>query len=155
MLGKHAGASPREFESRLLRWLNMLLVKTYISPSKIHGTGLFAAEDIKKGTVTWKFDSSIDILITKKQMSRLPRITQEFIKEYGSLSNLSHKYVLSADNARFTNHSSKPNLETKIIKGEPEAIAVANRDIEKDEELTINYRSFDQLSAKSQQNYLK
>ena len=33
----------------------MLLVKTRLAPSPIAGIGLFADEDIKKGTVTWRF----------------------------------------------------------------------------------------------------
>lgn len=133
----------------------MLLVKTYIAPSKIHGIGLFADENIKENTVTWKFDPAIDILLSEKEIAKLPNITQEFIKEFGSLSKLSNKYILSADNARFTNHSSHPNLESKIVTGEPEAIALANRDIKKGEELTIDYRGFDRLSEKSGQAYLK
>jgi len=133
----------------------MLLVKTYISPSKIHGIGLFADEDIKKGTTTWRFNPTIDILICEKEKSELPEITQKFIEEYGSLSKLSNKFVLSADNTRFTNHSSQPNLDAKIIEGEPEAIAVANQDIKKGEELTIDYRTFDKISdVVSGQDYL-
>ncbi|MDO8341401.1 MAG: SET domain-containing protein [Candidatus Woesebacteria bacterium] len=132
----------------------MLLIKTYLAPSRIHGIGLFANEDIKKGTITWRFDPAIDILITEEQISRLPINVSEFIKEYGSLSKSSHKYVLSADNTRFTNHSSKPNLESKFSDEESEAIAIANRDINKGEELTIDYRVFDKLSENSKQDYL-
>jgi uncharacterized protein len=132
----------------------MLLVKTYIAPSKIHGTGLFAVKNIAKGTITWRFDPAIDIAITPKQLAQLPKVAREFVEEYGSLSILSGNYIISADNARFTNHSSIPNLDTKIAKDEPEAVAVANKEIAKGEEMTIDYKSFDKISAKSGNDYL-
>lgn len=133
----------------------MLLIKNYLAKSKIHGLGLFAGENIKKGTATWKFNSLIDILITEEDLSNLPKVAQEFIKEWGSLSKLSKKYVLSADNARFTNHSSTPNLDIRIIENEPEALAIANRDIIKGEEITVNYKSFDKISETGKQDYLQ
>jgi SET domain-containing protein len=133
----------------------MLLVKTYVASSKIHGLGLFADEQIPKGTITWKFNPAIDIAISKETLSTLPEVVKGFVQESGSLSKLSNEYILSADDTRFTNHSSKPNLDSKIITGEPEAIALANRDIKKHEEITIDYRKFDQLSEKSKSSYLK
>ena len=44
----------------------MLVVKTYINKSKIHGFGLFAGENIKKGTVIWKFNPVIDRKFNRK-----------------------------------------------------------------------------------------
>ncbi len=41
----------------------MLLIKTKLDLSKIHGIGLFAGEDIPKGTIIWRFNSLIDIYI--------------------------------------------------------------------------------------------
>lgn len=42
----------------------MLLVKTKLDVSRLHGIGLFAAQFIPKGTITWEysplFDSSFD-----------------------------------------------------------------------------------------------
>jgi len=39
----------------------MLLVRTRLNPSKIHGLGCFAAERISRGTVVWTLDESIDM----------------------------------------------------------------------------------------------
>jgi hypothetical protein len=44
----------------------MLTVKTYLDKSNISGIGLFAGENIKKGTITWKFNPHIDIYFSKK-----------------------------------------------------------------------------------------
>ena len=41
----------------------MLLVRTYLDRSAIHGIGLFAAERIPKGTVLWRLEPSIDLLL--------------------------------------------------------------------------------------------
>lgn len=132
----------------------MLLIKTYLAKSKTEGLGLFADEDVKKGKIVWKFNPKIDITITKKGLTEFPEITQEFLKKYSSLSKISNKYILSADDTRFINHSSKPNLNTRLIAGEPELVSFANRNIKKGEEFTIDYREFDQVSERSEEEYL-
>jgi SET domain-containing protein len=35
--------------------MNMLLVKTYLDKSAIHGLGVFAGEVIRKGAKVWRF----------------------------------------------------------------------------------------------------
>lgn len=132
----------------------MLTIKTYLDKSRISGIGLFAGEFIKKGTITWKFNSVIDIYFSKKDYSLFPEDIKEFINEYGSLSKISSKYILSIDNTRFTNHSSTPNLDTMEVRGEPEFVAIANRDIDIGEEITINYKDFDRMSEESNSDYL-
>ena len=132
----------------------MLTVKTYLDKSNINGIGLFAGEFIKKGTITWKYNPIIDIYFTKEQYPTLPKNIREFIDEYGSLSKISDKYVLSIDNTRFTNHSKTPNLDSIKLGKEPELVAIANRDINIGEEMTINYKNFDILSEKSSSEYL-
>ena len=42
----------------------MLLVKTYLDKSLIHGVGVFADEFIKKGTLMWEFNPLIDVVLT-------------------------------------------------------------------------------------------
>jgi len=131
----------------------MLTIKTYLDKSNISGIGLFAGEFIKKGTITWKFSPLLDIYFSKKDYSLLPENTKEFINEYGSLSKVSNKYIISIDNTRFTNHSSTPNLDSIKMENEPELVAIANRDINIGEEMTINYKGFDRMSEKSSADY--
>ena len=133
----------------------MLLVKTYLAPSKIEGIGLFAGQNIKKGETTWEYTSGFDSSFEERSIKNMPSILQDFIYNYASLSMISNKYILGNDNVRFTNHSSKPNLESVKIKGEVEKIARAKRDIKKGEELTIDYRTFDREDAMSKRDYLK
>lgn len=117
----------------------MLLVKTKVAPSKIHGLGLFADEDITKGTLVWEFNPVIDKMISIQDFQSLPNLTQEYIKKYSYLEK--GMYVLCGDNARFTNHSTNPNFDT--LSKRPNVITA--RDIKKGEEITENYLTYDEI----------
>jgi SET domain-containing protein len=132
----------------------MLLIKTRIAPSDINGIGLFADEDIHQGTITWKFTPGFDLYFSKEEMNKLPLKLKDFIQTYAALSMVTGKYVLGSDDVRFTNHSSTPNLESVKINSETEKVARALRDIKKGEELTIDYRQFDEADANSTREYL-
>lgn len=114
----------------------MLLVKTKIGPSKIHGIGLFADENIPRGKVVWKFNPIIDKAITIEETKTLPGFTQEYIQKYSFFND--GKYILCGDYAIFTNHSDNPNLESV------DEMSVAAHDIQNGEELTDNYNSYDE-----------
>ena len=63
----------------------MLLVKTRTGRSPIHGTGLFAAEPIAKGTAVWRFTPTFDldlppILRRIAMASTAPRATSQLAK---------------------------------------------------------------------------
>ena len=51
----------------------MLFVKTRVLPSRIHGLGLFADEDIPKDTILWKFTSEFDLKFTKEQIRKFSK----------------------------------------------------------------------------------
>lgn len=113
----------------------MMLVKTYVGPSTIHGAGLFASEPIPAGTKVWECNPIIDIPITRIEIDQLPEpargiaIARSFIDYDGVM-------ILSRDNAVFFNHSDTPNT---IATNEGN---FALRDIDSDEELTESYHSF-------------
>lgn len=116
----------------------MLLVKTRIGPSSIHGTGLFAAEFIAKGSVIWRFDARIDRLVDQGDVESLPEIAREYIYRYcGLLEN--GKYLQTGDNDRYINHSPQPNTVSLPCIGD----MIAARDIQVGEEITEDYRVFD------------
>jgi hypothetical protein len=113
----------------------MLLVHTTIGPSSIHGTGLFAAEEIRRGTRTWELVPDLDLIIPKSELSRLSPPALEQLLHYAYL-NSNDGYVLCFDDARFCNHSFQPNI--KFFEG-CNPYEIADRDIEPGEELTVNY----------------
>jgi hypothetical protein len=119
----------------------MLLVKTDLKPSPIHGLGVFAAEFIPAGTKVWEYIEGFDHRLSQEFINNLPKISQEIILHYSAFWG--GGYVVSADDARFLNHSDLPNLLTSE---EPD-IDIAIKDIQIGEELLENYREFDQRFA--------
>jgi uncharacterized protein len=117
----------------------MLLVKTFLDKSKIHGIGLFTDQFISKGTIVQKFISGFDLTIDEKNLDKLPEAAKEQFLTYAYKNKNTGKYILCADNARFLNHSDNPNL---ISDNPNEEIDIAVRDIQIGEELTVNYNDF-------------
>lgn len=115
----------------------MLYVKTYLDKSKIQGIGLFAGENIKKGTVIWRFKPKFDIVIKKKERDKLPKLTREWMTRYAYHDVKMNGYIICADDARFFNHSPNPNTIDR------HNVTMARRNIRKGEELTSNYYDFD------------
>jgi len=121
----------------------MLLVRTYIAKSKLHGIGLFAAEPIKNGTIVWKFIPGFDIALTIKKVNKLPKITRDWVFHYGYLDKDTKEWVICVDDARFFNHSKNPNTTTPNTKGRRNELTIASRNIKKGEEITCDYFEFD------------
>ncbi len=116
----------------------MMTVKNYIKQSDIHGTGVFAGEDIKAGTVVWEYNEVFDKLIELDQIPLLPQVTQDFIIKYACPHLEKTKFVvLDGDNGRFMNHSEQPNTDSREF-----ARGYALYDIKKGEEITCNYSEF-------------
>jgi len=113
----------------------MLLVKTYLGKSKIHGLGVFADEFIRKGTKIWRFVEDFDRCYTPKQFARLPKAAREFIRYHGY--HVDGEILLTIDNDRHMNHSE--NANTYLHNG----YAIARHNIRKGEEITNDYREFD------------
>lgn len=113
----------------------MLLVKTRAQASPIEGVGLFAAEPIAKGTVVWRFEPGIDLVVPEDRVARLPDAAQAFFRRYAFPCPFFPGGLLhSFDNTRFINHDARnPNLDNSG------AETVALRDIAEGEELTTDY----------------
>lgn len=122
---------------------SMLLVKTKIKESSIHGIGLFADEFIPKGTIVWKFTPGFDLTFTREQILAFPEILQIYFSKYSWKSSLNNHYCFSSDNGKYFNHSDTPNTISEHRDGEPEEVNIALKDIRPGEELTDNYSSFE------------
>lgn len=116
----------------------MLLVKTRAQASAIEGVGLFAAEPIAKGTIVWRFESGIDLVVPEERVTGLPEAAQAFFRRYAfPCPFFPGGLLLGFDNTRFVNHSAAPNLDNRG----PETIAL--RDIAAGEELTTDYEELE------------
>ncbi len=113
----------------------MLLVPTYLDMSKVHGIGVFAAEEIPARTVVWTYTPGIDVALTAEQVKAQPPHIFAFLKRYAfTMKLMPDMYILCPDNGRFVNHSEAQNLDDD---GQDQD--VARHHIKKGEELTANY----------------
>jgi SET domain-containing protein len=113
----------------------MLLVKTYLDKSAIHGLGVFAAEPIRKDTKIWRFVEGFDRAFSPRQFARLPKPARDFLKNYGY--RVDGEVLFTVDNDRHINHSDDPNTYLK------NGYTIARRNIRKGDEITNDYREFD------------
>ncbi len=118
----------------------MLLVKSFLKFSEIHGVGCFTAEDIHKGQIVWKLDPLLDVEIPAEKIDSYPPAIKNFLEmyAYGQQSGEKKSFILCGDHARHMNHSEHPNL---LESGDGNNIA--DRDIKAGEELTCDYNAFD------------
>ena len=111
--------------------------------SKIHNKGVFAVRDIKKGTRIFQY---LGERISKEEGDRRSDIQAENSRknpEKGEVYvfELNDKYDIDGDvpenDAKYINHSCRPNCEVDIIKDE--IWIISTEDIKKGEELTYDY----------------
>jgi SET domain-containing protein len=113
----------------------MLLVKTYLDKSRIHGLGVFAGEFIRKGTKIWRFVIGFDRYYSRKQLAKLPKHAKDFIKLHGY--QWKNEILLSVDHDTFMNHSENPNTYYR------NGYVIARCNIRKGAEITNDYRAFE------------
>lgn len=118
----------------------MLLVKTRVDKSPIHGLGLFAVEPIAKCTPIWRFTPGLDLDLDPAIVGSQPVLFREALLHYGYIDPRLNRYILCCDDARFINHSDTPNILSDYSQ-DRYGVDVAARDIVAGEELTINYES--------------
>jgi hypothetical protein len=124
----------------------MLFVKTYLSNSPIDGLGVFAAENIRAGTLVWKFIPNIDAVIEERIFNSYPDSVQSYLRKYAYFDKKLLKYIICGDDARFVNHSTDPNtvgIYPSNFEGYMYGIDVAIKDINIGEEITCDYSGFD------------
>ena len=113
----------------------MLLVKTKLGKSRIHGLGVFADQSIRKGEPVWRFVEGFDRCWTPAQFARLPKQARDFVAFHGY--SVDGEILLTADNDHHMNHSEDSNTHWHS------GCIRARRAIAKGEELTNNYRELD------------
>jgi SET domain-containing protein len=117
----------------------MLLIPTYVAPSRIEGVGVFAAEDVPAGALIWRLEPALDRLLSKADIAALDEVSQAFVERYGyPYPHDPSLTVVELDNGRFMNHAVSPN--TRFT--DPDA-GFTRVGIAAHEELTCNYAEFD------------
>lgn len=98
-----------------------------IKPSKIHGLGIFAMRDIKKGEIVLRWKPKV---LSESEVEKLPREERKFVFNVGG-----NKYYLMQKPERYMNHSCENNTTVQ------NDCDVAIRDIKAGEEITANYNN--------------
>ena len=116
----------------------MLLVKTKVAPSPVHGLGLFADQFIPRGTRIWEYSEVVDSRFDASRLVGLTEKEQDELLKHSYLNPSSGLYVVCGDDARYMNHADDPNTAFT----DP-AIGWTIRDIAEGEEITCNYAEFE------------
>ncbi len=95
-----------------------------IKKSKIHGKGVFASHNFKKGETIIRWDPTF---LSKKKIGKLNSKNKKYI------SLVKGKYVLMNSPEKYVNHSCNPNSLVKRFSD------FAKRNIKKGEEITTDY----------------
>lgn len=114
----------------------MLRVKTTVGPSAVHGVGLFADEDVPRGTVVWE-RSSLDVVLLSSDVALLTDVDRDFVYEYGTFCMHLGTWFVCLDNTRFINHASSRVANLVSTDRQIDSVNIAARRIRKGEELTI------------------
>jgi SET domain-containing protein len=116
----------------------MLLVRTRVAPSAVHGLGLFAADPIRAGAEVWRFTPGFDLDLDPAMLDGQPALSREAMMHYGYVDPRLGRFILCCDDARFINHSDDPNVGPRFD-ADWHGVDIALRDIAPGEEMTVDY----------------
>jgi SET domain-containing protein len=120
----------------------MLLIRTFVAKSTVHGTGLFAAEAVPKGKTVWRFDRGRDLRMTRDELALFPEPVRADWERFAYVSRFTGLIVRAGDDYGFINHAHDPNIGVSPAVELPEGRDIALRDIAPGEELFFDYTWF-------------
>ena len=115
-------------------------VYTRLKPSKIHGVGVFAIRDIKKGTYIFPEDNLPIHWIDRSQLRNLPASVGRLYKDFAIIKGKKYGTPLNFDQltpAWYLNHSKSPNVAI-----DKHYRFYSLRHIRGGEELTVDYDTY-------------
>ena len=120
-----------------------------IGLSKIHGVGVIAIKSIPFGIDPFAGCQNYKktLHINSKQIKKLPRKIQDYVKDFFPLEKGYYKFPdyhpQQIDASYYMNHSDNPNIDSFTT---PDGVITfkSNKKIYADDELTVNYKHFDE-----------
>ena len=119
----------------------MINIKYKLDKSTIHGIGIFADQDIIKGSVIFTASPILDVNITQDQFNQLEEPEKQEVMYWGFWIKSQKLWHVDFDHIHFINHSFSANTTQDFSKSE--SCLIASRNIKKGEELTQNYLEFE------------
>jgi SET domain-containing protein len=121
-------------------------VYTRLKPSKIHGVGVFAIRDIKKGTYIFPEDNQRISWINEDQLRQVPPPLVRLYKDFAIIKGKKYGAPINFDRltpAWYLNHSKTPNV------GVDKSFRFhALRFIRQGQELTVDYDTYSDKPTK-------
>lgn len=118
----------------------MLTIPVEIRKSEIHGYGVFAVNDIRRGAVVWQFHPGLDRRISSLTVKYCEPQAQQFIRQRGYVNPTTpEEIVLCIDESQFLNFP-KPDQPANLELGgvqDGEHMLLAAVDIPAGDELTV------------------
>lgn len=110
------------------------IVKIKLAPSPIHGVGVFALRDMKKGERVYADITLNAFDLPYKRFSELrPEVSETLLNYWGNIINGSHFLYPVTKMSGYINHSDNPNFDMTND--------VLSKDVKKGEEITEDYRT--------------
>jgi len=117
----------------------MLLIRTFIHPSTIHGIGVYADQEVARGAQVWEYLEGFDPVYPASILTDGPELVALYLKRHAYPHHLDPNLIMvDGDDCRYMNHSGTPN----IVFPRGEVTGFALRDIAPGEELTCDYNEF-------------
>lgn len=121
----------------------MFKIKYRLGSSNIHGIGVFADQDIPKGSVIWEWDREMDEEISQEDFDKMSNKKKEKILHFGYKSKNTGRFYYSESDVHFINHSDDGNSTENINPENGAGVMIAKKDIKEGEEITQDYREFE------------
>jgi len=119
----------------------MIHIKYKLDKSQKHGIGLFADQDIPKGSVVYTASPLLDLNITQEQFESLSEPEKQEMRWWGFWDEPNNVWHVDFDVSKFINHSKDGTLTQD--ESRTDAHLIATRNIKVGEELTQNYLEFE------------
>ena len=120
---------------KLLNWLRNF--KVYVAPSKVHGVGIFAIDDINKGDLIFEYSNKNTNKLSKKTLNQIniSKNQQDVLSRmyYANEEAIYIKHDQDIHWVNFMNHSKNPNMIYGLNK------YFAKRNVKANEELTLDF----------------
>lgn len=113
----------------------MMVVRTYIDKSPVHGIGVFAREFISKGAKVWEYHPIFDLKVPPEEFDKLCDAAKEEVEIHMYVPEEGGPFYYETTSGKYMNHSREPNVDFSDT-----GFGYATRDIHPGEELTCDYR---------------
>jgi hypothetical protein len=113
-----------------------MYVRVEVRPSSIFGKGLFAVENVKRGTIVCSFTTDAEVITERQYVDAIEKNEYLVVRTGTRYVGRYFTYTQQPDSElNFFNHSFEPNLLCHC------GVVIALRDIPAGEELTVDYRT--------------